>query len=63
MNLHCPDDEGYASMTSQPTGSLSSSELLNEGFVQGCEAYWTCTDGTGNDYHEVTTYIYNIGIL
>lgn len=57
MNLNCSDDEGNAIMTSEPTGSLSSTELVNEGFVNKCEVNWTCTNATGNDYHKVTMYI------
>ena len=52
MNLNCSDDEGYAVMTSLPTGSLSSDELWENSFVKGCEVNWTCTNGTGSDYHE-----------
>ena len=51
-------------MKSQPTGSLSSNELLENSFVVGCEVNWTCTNGTGIDYHEVAiSFKYSIAIL
>ena len=59
VNLTCSNEE-YAAVTSLPTGYLSANEMLNNLFVIDCKLYWTCTNASGTDYHQVTlSYIAN----
>ena len=60
VNLSC-SDEGHAIMTSEPTGSLSATELQDGRYILGCTVDWTCTNGTAVIKHQDETLVlYNI---
>ena len=56
VNLSC-SDEGYAIMTSEPTGSLPAKELEDGRFILQCTADWICTDGTTVIKHQNETLV------